>query len=308
MSAAAPHPLPSVFVRNVEDAYGEVGGRWLASLPRLVGRMAEAWELDVGRAFPSSYNYVAPARRHVDGASCVLKLGLPDDRALTHEAAALAEVDGEAAVRLLAHDPEAAAVLLERAQPGSPLADLVATNDDAATMAIAAVLRRFWRPAPAGLERRSIGGLVGAFARYRAAHRGSGPLPGPLVDRARAVFGELVVSAPSPQVLLHGDLHHGNVLRHSDRWLAIDPKGLVGDIAFDTWPLLHNPHAAGIDVVALLDRRIAVLAEQLPLERDRITAWGFAGSLLSELWSVEDHGSVNGPALAVAEVLVGRIR
>jgi Aminoglycoside/hydroxyurea antibiotic resistance kinase len=94
-------------------------------------------------------------------------------------------------------------------------------------------------------------------------------------------------------VLLHGDLHHENVLR-SDRagWLAIDVAGVLGEPAFDVGALLHNPWPGLLDAPdsrRVLARRMDVLADGLGVDRDRVSGWGFAFSVLSAIWCDEDE-------------------
>jgi streptomycin 6-kinase len=108
-------------------------------------------------------------------------------------------------------------------------------------------------------------------------------------------------------VLLHGDLHHGNVLAAArEPWLAIDPKGLTGEPAYEVGALLRNPlpqllswpHPARVT-----ERRIAQLSEELGLERARVRGWGLAQAMLSAWWSIEDEGELGEFGFAAAEVL-----
>ena len=108
------------------------------------------------------------------------------------------------------------------------------------------------------------------------------PQSDPLLARAAAVARELLDDG-GPSVVLHGDLHHGNVLDLGDRWVAIDPKGLVGHPAFDVANVFCNPSEA--TVVARLDRRLDRFAERLGLERDVLAAWVGAWCGLSLSWS-----------------------
>ena len=96
-------------------------------------------------------------------------------------------------------------------------------------------------------------------------------MPARLVEEAEALLAWLVPSQTGP-VLLHGDLHHGNVLSARRRpWLAIDPKGVVGERAFDAGALLYNPR--------------------------------LSRSVLAAYWSWEDGGEMWEEALAFAEML-----
>ena len=296
-------PLPDVFVRNVVAVYGEAEGRaWLAALPRLVAELAERWELTVGEPYGLSFNYVAPADR-ADGTRAVLKLTPPAGE-LRFEVAALRHFGGSGAVRLLAADVEGGALLLERAEPGELLTVLQARDDDAATRVAAEVGRRLHRPATGPL--RTVDDWArAAFGWLRARYGGgTGPLPAALLDRAEAEHAELVASA-APPVVLHGDLHHDNILTSERGWLAIDPHGVLGEPAYEAAPLLRNPIGFGShpDLAAVLDRRVPILAEVYGVDPGRIRAWGRAHNAVSLIWDHEDGDRVDLPTLAVLSAL-----
>lgn len=256
-------------------------------------RCARRWGLELGPPFAPSYAWVAPAVRR-DGGACVLKLGLEPGP----EAAALRAYGGDGAVRLL--DEDGGALLLERLAPGAELATLGPGRDDEATAIVAGLLARLWREPPAG------GGGLTPLAAYGAdleAAVPAGPLTAALLERGRAVFAALLASASAGAVLLHGDLHHHNVLSAGrSPWLAIDPHGLSGDPGYDVAPLLYNPLTEA-DPGRVAERRVRRLAAELGLDRDRLRAWGFAGAVLSEAWTAGATGRPDGRALSVARAL-----
>lgn len=214
------------------------------------------------------------------------------------EARALKAFRGEGVVRLLEHDDDA--LVLERVLPGTPLVSVA--DDDEATQIAAGVMRRLWRPAPAGFP--TVADWGEGFARHRAAHDGgSGPLDPSLFERAERLFGELCASQAAP-VLLHGDLHHFNVLRGAD-WVAIDPKGVVGEPCYEPGALLRNPYP-DLPSRARTARRLDVLASELAFDRGRLRDWAFAQAVLSAVWHVEDGdpGAGRRYAMACAERLV----
>jgi streptomycin 6-kinase len=126
-----------------------------------------------------------------------------------------------------------------------------------------------------------------------------------LVERAEALFAELIPSQ-SELVVLHGDLHHFNVLAaQREPWLAVDPKGVVGEPAYDMGAFLHNPtellntpHPGRV-----LERRIDLLAEELDLDRSRVRGWAISQAVLAAYWGWEDGGRVWEEALTFAELL-----
>lgn len=297
--------FPATFTRRIVSTFEPDGAAWLASLPDLIERCARRWGLAVGSPFANlSYNYVAPATR-ADGAPAVLKLGVPRDE-LSTEIDALRHYAGLGAVRLLAADEAEGALLLERLIPGDPLAPLAATDDEAATAIAADVMAALWRPASPGHRYPHVAGWFAGLAELRAYFAGgTGPFPAQLVARAEALSAELLATQADP-VVLHGDLHHDNILAAGDAWLAIDPKGLLGEPAFEAAALLRNP----IDMVrrhprldALLARRIAVLSGRLGLNPRRIHGWALAFAVLSAWWSYEDEPAEFASDFAVAQAL-----
>ena len=119
-------------------------------------------------------------------------------------------------------------------------------------------------------------------------------------SRAAGVFFELCDSMDEP-VVLHGDLHHFNILRSDAHgWLAIDAKGVVGEPAYETGALLRNPKPARLER-SVLRLRADRLCDALGFDRSRVYGWAYAQAALSAAWSVED-GEDPSYALAVAEL------
>ena len=100
---------------------------------------------------------------------------------------------------------------------------------------------------------------------------------------------ELCASA-NERVVLHGDLHHDNILRSTrEPWLAIDPNGIVGDPGYEVGALLFNPDPDDRDeaLTALVPSRVEQLAEEWGMPAERVVAWGFVKAVMSEVWSAE---------------------
>ena len=282
--------LPTAFRRTVVATFGGTGAAWLEDLPALVSDLASEWDLSVGTAFALHINWVGAVTRS-DGSAAVLKLGPPVPGHLVGEAAALTSWDGAGAVRLLRHDPARAALLLERADPGEPAATLAAEDDEAATRAIVSRFAQLHRPvAPApGLPDLEV--LGADFAGCLTVQDGGPGLPLDLVERAAAEFADLCATAPR-RVVLHGDLHHDNVLTAArEPWLAIDPHGFFGDPGYDVGAMLVNPPALGIgDVLARLPRRIEQITEGTGLCPERVLRWAVVKSVLVDIWSPAADG------------------
>lgn len=245
------------------------------------------WALETeGAPFETPASWLCFVRR--GGTPAVLKLFKPhaDEE---RSAAALAALGGPC-VRVLGTD--AHAVLLERCIPGTPLSSLVnAGKDDEATRILCDVIAALdANSAPlAGWPRLEDWGK--AFGRIRGL--ASPALTPDLVDRAEAEFFELCATQ-ADACLLHGDVHHENVLWDEARgWCVIDPKGVVGDRTYEVLTSLHNP-IAHLDLSAdpkVMTRRVETFAGRLGLDETRILRWTFAQSTLSAAWHLEDRSS-----------------
>lgn len=300
-----PH-VPESMIQSTTEMRGEAGARWLRELPALISRFERSWSLDVGEPFPGLWtNWVAPATLS-DGTPTILKLSFPEDEDFKTEAEALRIFDGRGAVRLLRLDLDRGTMLLERCEPGMPLSSV---KDDAEAMKAAAeVMRKLWRPVPATHPFPTVSDWARGLDRLRRRFDGkTGPMPAALVEEAEKLFAWLI-SSQAESVLLHGDLHHGNILAAKrDGWLAIDPKGVVGEPAFETGTLLYNPTELlnSSQPGKILERRIDLLAGKLDLDGARVRGWGLSQAVLAAYWSLEDSDQVWEEALIFAEILSG---
>jgi streptomycin 6-kinase len=295
------HVQDLALLGNAVGVWGDQGRQWLAALPGLIEEIAGDWQLTVERPHPMTFHWVARVTR-ADGTPAVLKIGVVDGH-LDAEAEALRIFGGRGAVRLLAEDRERGALLMSSAEPGTPVAELVPADDPAATAALIEVGRRLHRPPPPGCTLPHLRDYAGSFRRYLA--QDTEPIPRPLVRRAARLFDELCATTPEDRVL-HGDLHHGNVLHAGpDGWLAIDPAGLIGDPAFDCGAMLYNPDLELRDpaLLRLVPARVEQLAAGFGQPIERVRAWGFVMGVLSEVWTAEATGVANTRALDVAVLL-----
>lgn len=280
------------FRQRIPRIFGEDGVHWLERLPEILVACAERWDLTIEPPFALSCNYVAPATR-ADGLPVVLKVRCPNSEAAC-EMEALHAFAGEGVCNVLAQDVPLNASLLERVLPGVPLTTLASEDDEWATAIAIDLMRRLWRPAPAEHPFPTVADWALGLTRHREQFDGgTGPLPRRLFEEAEEAFRWLLETTETPR-LLHGDLHHDNILSGTRTpWIIIDPKGVVGDPGYDLGAFLYNPMPGLLDrpdpgrVVA---RRVDQLAEGLGMERDRVRGWGIAQSVLSACWSVEGDG------------------
>ena len=292
------------FEDRIINVHFQTGQKWLISLPELQEKLAHRWSLsDIQPIQDLSYNYLAFASTP-EHRSVVLKLGVPHLE-LETEIQALRVFNGNGTVRLMKADPTHGALLLERILPGE---DLRAIPDDQKATRIAAhLMQKLWKPVPPEHFFPTTADWCQGFQRYLDKHHKDGPLPSDLVEQASNLSNKLLANSEK-QLLLHGDLHHMNILRKEDQtWIAIDPKGIVGEPAFEVGALLLNPVPDLISWSYLEEvqkQRLIILEEILNISKKRLSDWSFVRAVLSAIWSLADGGNLK-YQIKVAEVLRG---
>ena len=296
--------LPGSFVRNVTGAFAD-GARWLDNLPALVAACTQKWDLSLaGDPFELSFNYVVPVLK-AEKFAAVLKLGVPTPE-FSSEARALRSFGGHGAVSLLESDESLGALLLERVNPGNTLATM--HDHIRATEVAAQTMLKLWQPATANVEFRSLESWTGGLVKLRGRFSGAtGPFDSGLVDIAEKIRAELLQGTQS-SCLLHADLHHFNILYGTGSgWVAIDPKGVIGDRSYEPASFLLNPHPTAFLDRAIQQARIAILAEHLNMDRQRIVKWAFFHAVLSAWWTIEDGGENWDDSISAARVLLSLV-
>jgi streptomycin 6-kinase len=280
----------------IEDDGGQ---EWLDSIPARAERAVERWDLVLGEPFETGMaGWTAPATTAA-GDDLVLKLSYPHSEA-RNEAAALAAWDGAGAVEVLGADADDWALLLRRLRPGSTLRD--AHLAPAEHLAVGAELLRRLSTVEvlAGEPFESLVEVAGHLAAI-AVERVERLLPeAPIpvdaglcrhaVDLLRTLPGDA-----AHRGLAHGDFNPGNILRHDDAaagadgWLAIDPKPVHGDLAWDPWPLLTQvgDWTVAVPGAADLADRTRLVADATGLDAARIAAWCVARGVESGLWAAD---------------------
>jgi len=282
----------------VRQALIEDGGdpAWLDAVPALAARAVERWGLVLGAPFETGMAAWTAEATTAEGDEVVLKLSYPHLEA-RDEAAGLEAWHGAGTVEVIDADPADWALLLTRLRPGSTLRDEGLPPDE--HLAVGAVLlsRMAAVPVPAGEPFRDLVDVADRLATI-AAERierllPTAPIPvdAGLCRQAVDLLRTLPRSA-SRRGLAHGDLNPGNILRAdtgADGWLAIDPKPVHGDLAWDPWPLVTqvDDWTEHVAEPAVLADRIRLVAELTGLDAGQIGAWCVARGVESGLWSAD---------------------
>jgi streptomycin 6-kinase len=231
------------------------------------------------------------------GVATILKIAVEAEEELGNEL--MVWWDGQGVPLVLAR--EGKAILLERAQDDGSLADLVRDgHDDEATRIICAVVGKLHLPKPQPIP--TLVPLSEWFSELAPAAETYGGI----VSLSAATAHELL-AAPREIGVLHGDIHHDNILNFGERgWLAIDPKGLTGERDFDYANLFCNPDHGTAGDPSQFRRRLEVVAKTACLDRYRLLRWILAWGGLLAVWKINDHTPPNTP-LRVAELAAAEL-
>lgn len=286
---------------TLTDRFGaETAARFGATLPATVAGLAAEWDLEIDALLDTGATSVVLSATGTSGAPLVLKLS-PDESFLRRQQRMLDHLQPTGRVpAVVAAAP--AALLLERVLPGDPLdgpgvappspETWAALVNDLHDTAVASV--------PERLEARCEDMVVRIGTRQRR------PLVRTVVPdetwaRAVARCRELLADG-ADQVVLHGDLHLGNVLAGDDRGLvAIDPQMCVGDRCWDVMDLV----VAEGDPTTMTNRAREI-APLLGVDVERVLAWSAADAVITAISRVAWYGTERRSAelLAFADRLV----
>lgn len=111
------------------------------------------------------------------------------------------------------------------------------------------------------------------------------------LSKASRLFSALW-NSQTTTTALHGDLHHDNIILDQKKgWLAIDPKGVVGDPALEAAAFLRNPleQTEKITKADVLSERIQTIADRTGWEKHRIISWAYCQNVLSAVWDIQSQ-------------------
>lgn len=278
--------LPPVFLQRFYNVHGrETTGRWMESVTERLDAWCRTWLIELEQVEPpDTFNIVLFGHSRKVG-DVVLKISPPSfESRAEHDA--VRQAAGPGFVRLIDADPSVSLMMLDRIRPGTVLGD-AGLSDGEATRIGAAKMREFWRePVVDGdlipLER---------WAKELLTHDPTlhPQIPTDLLATGKDIAHDLL-SSPTSRTLLHGDLHHQNILLDEHgQWTTIDPKGLIGERGYDVATWMMNPWGILLqdDYVDFGNRRLDIFSEVLGEDRNRLAKWAVFHAALSLCWSLE---------------------
>lgn len=275
---------PSAFVEKITGAFHEEGIQWLNRLHRIIEDYKIKWDLTIdGPVDNLSYNYVLNVTQK-DGTPAILKIGVPTWD-FSNEINTLTIYNGKGIVKLLRFDHKDGIMLLEKISPGNMLFGLPEELAIEQYAEVWSKLPRISNPAPSLTQ---INTWFSAFDRYlMSEYVNKYPLK-ELVLEAKSFVSDFI-NNKDEIFLLHGDLHHENIL-FSDLhgWTAIDPKGVMGHLYFDFASFMVNHLPKNEDVKQVLHNRINKISALLQLDKQKLIKASFIMATLSACWAIED--------------------
>jgi streptomycin 6-kinase len=266
--------------------YGKEGKDWLLILPNLLNKASLKWKSnDITLYANLKYNYVCSAYSQNYSCKVVLKIGCFPNQ-VEGEANSLKFYDGLACVKLLDFDRNLNSLLMEAIEPGYSLKKLFPSEEDMAIEHTVQIIRNLHKKPLNNIStfptiEKILEELINADYII---------IPRKYIDKAKLLTSRLL-STQLNSVLLHGDLHHENILHKKDSWVAIDPKGFVGENAFEVGAYIRNPIPELLehhDHRAIINNRLSKFSNLLGINKERLKEWSFVQAILATCWAGED--------------------
>ena len=256
---------------NLNDSTKNLSKKWQLSNIRLLGTV------------PIFNNYIAIAYSAIYKIDVVLKILIAD----THEPEVLKFFDGIGCVKLLDYDDKLKSFLLEHIKPGITLKSLFPLNDARATSIAAEIIKKLHKANVAIPTKpfKTVNHWLELLGTFQ-----SNKIPHYLFQKAQKLSKELL-NSEQKQYVLHGDLHHDNVLQYDDQWIAIDPKGVIGPLEYEFGRFIMNPIPDLLkqkNVKEIINNRVNIFSEIFVIEKQRLIDWVFVQAILSACWTEEN--------------------
>ena len=284
--------FPERFLRYATREFGKEAETWLKELPSILARCCDKWGLTLGRPTEEiKVNYIAYVEMS-NGEEAVLKVGVPHGD-FSAEMEALAIYEGRGINRLIDCDKALNAMLLERLRPGKML-DSVGNAREQSEIAARILQDLHATPPPSHHTLpHFMDWMRGAFADARSCkdpERARGYIE--QIPRVESMMG-ILMESDEPQILLHGDLHHWNILSDADRgWMAIDPKGVIGASCLDVGRFINNAMGFGETAAEkreILLEAVTVFSDVLEENEERMFAGAFCDKIMGSSWGLQQE-------------------
>lgn len=272
---------------NVINVWGTQGNSWFNRLPDIVAQLTQHWQLShVTPVANMSYNYVAKATQN-NTIPIVLKISC-DKNLINDEYRALNYFKGKGSIRALDIYSDLNALLLEQAIPGHHLKEHPTRYISDTIKIYANAVKALESPPRALHEFIHVEKWCEAIDTINDKR-----IKSQYVDKAKALR-EFLLSTAKKEYLCHGDLHSENIIRHEDKWVSIDPKGIIAEMAFEAaaFDLVDDSEWNKPETITnTINQRLDALVKNLEIDEKRLLGWVFLRVIISAQWFIEDNGN-----------------
>lgn len=276
----------SRFERNVRVRLKQDARQWMEELEGILFACAEEWDLETIEPFESSSHIFMADTQLQSGQKAVLKVGCPTPEWQAN-LNALTAFSHKQIAGVLGMDMEHGAVLLLKMSPGMPLTDLAEYQDEHATHIASDIIRDLPVDVPADVDFPTVRDWSDTITR---AKQTGVPFSMELLDTAKHFLEELEATKNEDK-LLHGDLHHDNILQDEDDWRVINPVGVIADPTYEAARFIHSPRDL-LDTnypETIMRTRVDIFATLLQEDRGRLIKWAYFDCVLTACLSVEEQ-------------------
>ncbi len=273
--------------KNVTNVWGDKGRKWLQNLADTIAKLSAHWQLsDITPVENMSYNYVALAKQH-HNTPVVIKFSC-DKTLIEDEYRALKHFNGTGSICVIDKAAHHNALLLEQAIPGYSLKANYAEDINNTIEIYASIVATLASQPKPDTQYTHVEKWCQAIDKI------TDPRIKPIyIDKAKELKHYLL-SSNDNEYLCHGDLHLENILCHNKKWLSIDPKGIIGETAFEAaaFDLLDKSDWDEPKTIPdKINQRLSLLANHLGIHKDRLQAWVFLRVIIAAQWFIEDNSN-----------------
>lgn len=257
------------------------------SIHNTINAICRKWSLKNLRPFlsGSTNNYVAQAYSEIYENDVVLKILLVN----THEPEALLLFNGNGSVKLLEYDPGLKCLLLEYVKPGNSLKAIFPKDDDRALEIAANLIKKLYKKnlltEAQAIGFKTVNQWLDILHNFK-----SKKISSDVLKKAQRLSKNLL-DLKQELYLLHGDLHHENIIKYGNSWIAIDPKGVIGPIEYEVGRFIMNPIPNLLQqskAKVIIKDRLDKFSKIFGFDKQRLVDWAFVQAVLSACWAEED--------------------
>lgn len=271
----------TTFQENMIKIHGIKGQQWLDSLDAKLNAICKKYGiLSLSPVNNMTFNYVASGI--INNKPVIVKYGF-NKESLAKEAAAIKAFSNHSGIVHIANEPHL--IIMKQALPGHTIKELFPTHDESATKILCRLLKKLHQAAiPQNNDFYRLSSLFQVIDDCNE-------LPSGILSKARQLKVELLKKSNKP-VLLHGDLHHDNIIKANNSYVVIDPKGFIGDPLYDLTAFIINPMPNLLQnnqASKIIQNRIELCANAFGVSTQDISNWTFLKAVKCWIWCLQDN-------------------